>query len=376
MPALRYAAPQEIGIDVDRLKVAYDLLQTWTSGDEPPIPGGAILVGRKGAMVEPRFFGRQGPEPAAEPIRRDGVFLLASLTKPVTYLAAMLLVERGLLTLADPVTRYIPEFAAHHKEATRVFHLFTHTSGLPDMLPNNLELRRQHAELPRFVAATARDAIPLFRPGTQVSYQSMGTLMVAEIIQRITHTTLAEFCRREIFGPLGMTSTSLGSGDLDADRLVRVQIQTEHAGTDFHWNSDYWRRLGSPWGGLFSTPDDYAVLCALMLDGGRAADRQLLSRATVERMTTNRLDDLPELTEAARRTQPWGLGWRINRPSSPDGFSDLASPRAFGHWGATGTMCWIDPEREAFCLVFTSGELARNQRRLVCISNAVAAALI
>jgi CubicO group peptidase (beta-lactamase class C family) len=332
-------------------------------------------VGRNGRAVEPRFFGRQGPEADAPPIRRDGAFLLASITKPVTCLAGMLLVERGLLGLADRVTRYVPDFAAHHKDDTLVFHLFTHTSGLPDMLANNLELRRQHAPLSKFVEATSRDVVPRFPPGTQVSYQSMGTLMLAEIIQRITGQPLAEFLKREIFTPLGMQSTSLGSGDLDPARLVRVQIQEDHVGTDFHWNSDYWRRLGSPWGGLFSTPDDFAVLCQLMLNGGRHGDKRVLSRAAVERMTTNRLDDLPDLPEPLRRTQPWGLGWKINRPSSPDGFGDLVSPRAYGHWGATGTMCWIDPDRHAFCLVFTSGELARSQWRLVRISNAVAAAI-
>jgi CubicO group peptidase (beta-lactamase class C family) len=375
MPALRYAKPREIELDAGHLKVAYDLLESWTRDPTDPIPGGAILVGRKGRTVEPRFFGRQGPEPDAGPIRRDGAFLLASISKPVTYLAALMLVERGQLSLTDPVTRYLPDFAAHHKEQTLVYHLFTHTSGLPDMLPNNLELRRQHAPLARFVEATVRDAVPLFPPGTQLSYQSMGTLLVAAIVEQISGRPLPEFLTQEIFLPLGLESTSLGSGDLDRGRLVGVQIQKEHAGTDFHWNSDYWRKLGSPWGGLFSTPDDFAVLCQLMLDGGRSGDLQLVSRATVERMTTNRLNDLPALPEPVRRTQPWGLGWKINCPSSADGFGELVSSRAFGHWGATGTMCWIDPEREAFCLIFTSGQLAHSQRRLMRLSNAVAAAL-
>lgn len=371
----QYAAPREIDIDPTRLQVAYDLLDEWTSGRDSPIPGGAIAVGRNGRVVEPRFFGRQGPG-EEEPIRRDGAFLLASITKPLTYLAGMLLVERGLLSLSDRVTKFIPEFAAHHKDETLVLHLFTHTSGLPDMLPNNLELRRQRAPLSKFVEATARDAVPLFRPGTQVSYQSMGTLMVAEIIQRITGQSLAEFLRQEIFSPLGLKSTTLGCGALDRKRLVRVQIQRDHIGTDFHWNSDYWRELGSPWGGLFSTPDDFAMICQFMLDGGRFGDKQIVSRATVERMTTNRLDDLPDLPEPPRRTQAWGLGWKINRPSSTDGFGDLVSPRAYGHWGATGTMCWIDPAHNAYCILFTSSELDRSQWRLMRLSNAVAASLL
>ena len=375
MPGLSYAKPEELGFDAARLNTAFDLLASWTEGPNAAIPGAAIMVGRRGRAVEPRFFGRQGPEPDAEPLRRDGSFLLASITKPVTYLAAMLLVERGLLSLTDRVTKYIPDFAAHHKDETLVFHLFTHTSGLPDMLPNNIELRREHAPLSRFVEAVIRDTPPLFPPGTNLSYQSMGTLVVAELVERLSGMPLTEFLRREIFAPLGLTGTSLGSGTLAPERLVRVQIAPETAGSDYHWNSDYWRRLGSPWGGLFSTPDDLAVICQLMLDGGRRGDVQLVSRATVERMTTNRLHDLPDVPEAVRRTQPWGLGWRINSPTANDCFGDLVSPRAFGHWGATGTMCWIDPEHQAFCLLFTSAPLSQSQWRLIRISNAVAAAL-
>ena len=114
MGRLKHAKPKEIGIDADRLDVAYRLLRKWTSGPEPPIPGGAILVGRHGRIVPPRFFGRQGPETGAAPKREDGLFLLASNSKPLTSLAGMLQVERGQLNLSDPVSRYIPDFAAQH----------------------------------------------------------------------------------------------------------------------------------------------------------------------------------------------------------------------------------------------------------------------
>jgi len=129
---LPQARPEELGLDPRRLQAAYDLLERWTTGPDAPVPGGAILVGRSGKTVPPRFFGRQGPERDAPPLRRDGLFLLASITKPITYLGALLLVERGQLNLNDPVTRYVPEFAAHGKGAVLVHHLFTHTSGLPE----------------------------------------------------------------------------------------------------------------------------------------------------------------------------------------------------------------------------------------------------
>lgn len=375
MPRLATARPAEIGLDPERLQTAYDLLRKWTTGPEAAIPGGAILVGRRGKIVEPQFFGRQGPEENAEPIRRDGLFLLASITKPVTYLGAMKLVERGELNLTDPVSRYIPDFAAHHKEETLVLHLFTHTSGMPDMLPNNVELRKAHAPLKRFIEG-AIAAQPLFAPGTDLKYQSMGTLVVAELIQRISGLPVRDFLRREIFDPLEMDSSALGSRGLERRRLVRVETPEYQAGSDFGWNSSYWQELGAPWGGMFSSPEDFALICALMLGGGEVEGVRLLAPGTVEAMRTNRLEDLPELPEAIRRAQPWGLGWRLNHRGTTGSWGDVPGSRVFGHTGATGTMCWMDPEREGFCLLFTSGIRSKAPWRLVHLSNIVASAFV
>src|SRR5262245_25278632 len=114
--ALPQVKPQDIGLDPKRLQVAYELMEKWTTGRNAPVPGGAILVGRFGKTVAPRFFGRQGPEADAGPIRRDAMFYMASVTKPIIYTAGMLLVERGQLNLNDRVTRYVPEFAVNGKE--------------------------------------------------------------------------------------------------------------------------------------------------------------------------------------------------------------------------------------------------------------------
>lgn len=376
MTALKSAVPGEIGLDEQRLLAAYRLLEEWTQGAESPLPGAALLVGRQGRVVEPRFFGRQGPEAEAPPLRPDAIFLLASITKPITCLGAMLLVERGLLCLTDPVTRYIPDFAAHHKDETRVIHLMTHTSGLPDMVANNIALRQEHAPLARFAESVIHDTVPLFQPGTSVSYQSMGTLIVARIVEQITGLTVQQFLKREIFEPLQLADSSLGVGDLDQDRIARLELPASQHGTEYHWNSPYWRSLGAPWGGMFSTPMDMAAICQTMLDGGRYAGGQLVSPATASQMTTNRLDDLPDLPERLRRTQPWGLGWRLNHPTNADSFSDLLGTSAYGHWGATGTMAWIDPSSRTFCLLFTTAPLDVHQWRLARVSNAVAAAIL
>ncbi|OAI38863.1 hypothetical protein AYO40_06285 [Planctomycetaceae bacterium SCGC AG-212-D15] len=364
---------EEIGIDPKRLQIAYDLLEKWTTGPNAPVPGAAMIVGRGGKTVAPRYFGRQGPEADAGPLRRDAMFYMASITKPTAiYSSAMMLVERGQLNLSDRVTRYIPEFAANGKDATLVAHLFTHTSGLPDELPNNTELRKQHAPLKKFIEGSIQ-AQPLFRAGTKLSYSSAATITVAEIVQRLSGVSIQEFVRREIIEPLGLKSTALGSEGFARERLVRAVVP-DYQSPEFGWNSEYWQKLGSPAGGLFSTPEDMAVICALMLGGGKWNNVRLLSPATVRMMTSNRLDDFPELPEPIRRTQPWGLGWRLNHPGTPDSWGDLLGRHVFGHTGSVGTMVWMDPQTQGFAIFLTNALRAKAPWRLVHLSNAVAAA--
>jgi CubicO group peptidase (beta-lactamase class C family) len=374
MPHLPLSRPEEIGLDARRLHTAYQLMESWTSGEDAPIPGGAIVIGRNGGMVPPRAFGRMGPEPGAPPIRPDAIFLLASITKPVVYFGALMLVERGLLNLSDPVTRYIPDFAAHHKDGTLVQHLFTHTSGLPDMLENNVELRKEHAPLERFIDGAIRGTVPLFRAGTGYSYQSMGTLVVAELVQRLSGQPIREFLRREIFDPLELRDTALGSQGLDPQRIVRVRLPG-FLEPPYGWNSTYWRELGVPWGGMFSTLSDFAVICQLMLNLGEYHGTRLLSPSTVMMATTNRLDDYPDLPESVRRTQPWGLGWKMNQPGTSGSLCDLLGRQVFGHTGATGTLAWMDPHSRAFCLIFTSAGGSVDPQR-TSLSNALAAAVV
>src|SRR5262245_17356906 len=277
--ALPQVKPEDVRIDPRRLRTAYDLMEKWTAGPKAPVPGGAILVGRFGKALAPRFFGRHGPEDDAEPIRRDAMFYMASVTKPVICMAAMLLVERGRLNLSDRVTRYIPEFTGKGKEAAQVLHLFTHTSGLPDELPDNAELRNRHAPLARFVEGAIKAEL-LFKPGTRLSYSSLATLVVAEIVQRLSDKSIREFVRREVVDPLGLKSTGLGSQGFARERLVRATVPDYQKGSAGGWNSTYWQEFGSPAGGLFSTPEDFAVVCALMLGGGKWGDVRLVSPAT------------------------------------------------------------------------------------------------
>jgi CubicO group peptidase (beta-lactamase class C family) len=252
----------------------------------------------------------------------------------MTAAGVMLLADRGKLALSDPVHKFIPEFAGADRELVTVQHLLTHTSGLPDMLPENVELRKRHAPLAEFVAGVCKTPL-LFRPGTKVSYQSMGILLAAEIAQRIMQVPFRDFLRSEIFLPLGMKETSLGLG---GRRIAdTAQCQVENGDDDWNWNTPYWRDLGAPWGGVHATAGDIAKFLQAFL----RSDGAVLKRETALAMTTSHT---PGLNEA------WGLGWRLD----PGAFGRGCSPRTFGHYGATGTVAWADRETGVQCVLLTT----------------------
>jgi CubicO group peptidase (beta-lactamase class C family) len=364
--------PEGAGFDSGQVQRAFDLLKKWTDTDQ--VPAATLCVGRKDHVLAPRFFGRQRPAKDAPPLRKDALFLVASITKPVTVTAVMLLAERGELTLEDKVARFVPKFAANGKGEVQVRHLMTHTSGLPDMLPDNTKMRQAHKPLSAFIDEVCK--LPLqFPPGTRVSYQSMGTAMLGEIVHQVTGKTLPEFLRQEIFEPLGMKDTSLGWQPAKKERIAAVREPEEMAGKDWGWNSPYWLGFGAPWGGMITSPADFARLCRMMLQDGTLEKTRLLSPASVRAMTMNQLAQMPLVPEEERRCRPWGLGWRLNWPAHSANFGDLLGPRTYGHWGATGTVCWLDPDMQTFCILFTTQPQEPEGRFLARISNIVAAAV-
>ncbi len=306
------------------------------------------------------------------------VFLIASLTKPVVAMASLLLVERGLLSLNDRVSEIIPEFSGADRRAITIRHLLTHTSGLPDMLPNNRPLRVAQSPLERFVAGTCGVTLD-FPPGRGVQYQSMGFALLGDIIHRVSGSPCSEFVQRELFDPLDMRDTRLGleADDPLAERIEPVRLPPEQAGGDeWNWNSRYWRSLGAPWGGMVSTVHDLLVFCRMMLRQGQSAGERLLSPASVLAATTNQLDAFHDVPESDRRTRGWGFGWRLNWLAHNSCFSDVLSPAAVGHWGATGTLFWIDPDREAAAVILSSQPLELGSGPLLTrLSNTIASAL-
>lgn len=339
-----------------RLGRAYRVLEE--AAQSKKIPGAAILVARHGVPMEPRCFGRMRPETDSLPIQPDTIFLVASVTKPVTVAAAMLLAERGKISLNDTVASIIPEFGNRGKDQIRIRHLMTHTSGLPDMVPENQKLREKQAPLKEFVRLMY-DLELDFPPGTNIQYQSCGIAILGEIVERIEGASLPEFLHHEIFQPLGMNDTALGVRDLETDRIAHVNTAYMGMGgvkmrdTDWDWNKPYWRNFGAPWGGMFTTVSDMFRFCQMFLNGGEFEGVQVFKPETVKAMTTDQTTSMQAIPKSAKQ-DAWGLGWRLQPEHGFAYFGDMISSGSYGHSGATGTLVWVDPVQELICVLFTT----------------------
>lgn len=361
------------GISTKRLNQVYHYLEELVHTGR--MPGASILVAVNGIPVEARSFGNMRLQTGSLQVQPDTIFLVASVTKPVTAAAVMLLVERGKLLLDDPVYSIIPEFANRGKETITVRHLMTHTSGLPDMLPENTQLRQQHAPLKEFIRRIC-DLELDFPSGTNIQYQSCGIAILGEIVERITGSSLPEFLRGEIFSPLGMHDTSLGIGDLQADRIAHVNVGEEMQKVDWGWNKSYWRNFGAPWGGMFSTVNDMFCFCQTFINGGEFDGIRVFSPVTTKAMTTDQTTSMPEIPSEIKSGRVWGLGWRLQPTADWSAFGDLVSSGSFGHYGATGTVVWADPFRQMVCILFTTQPSASAEGILGRCSNMVAASVI
>jgi CubicO group peptidase (beta-lactamase class C family) len=317
----------------DRMQAAAQIIQKQVDAG---ILESAVLHVRQGKNTFQQAFGKAG--------NADAIFLLASITKTMTATAVMLLADREELRLSDPVMKFIPEFNKGARKQITIEQLLAHTSGLPDQLENNTELRSHHAPLSEFVKGAILTPL-LFAPGTKYHYQSMGILLAAELVERITKLPLSDFLAKEVFTPLGMTHIALGLGRFKLADTIRCQ--TEHAALEsgagdpqaasWDWNSPYWRNLAAPWGGAHGSAADVArFLGSFMHPPG-----QVLREETAHLMMQNHTPGL-----AARR----GIGFALG----PEGFGKSCSQQSFGHSGSTGTLAWADPATDTTCVILTS----------------------
>lgn len=310
-----------------------------------------------------KYAGRRslsGPALAA-----DDRFLVASLTKPIVASACLLLASRGQLTLADRVVDWLPAFNGGQRRPITLRHLLTHTSGLPEVWPDNVEMRERHASLADFVASGCT-VEPSCRAGTRAEYSSVGYSLLGAVLEAADGRPLPRFLSEEIFEPLGMSRTSLGMSTSSDASVVEIRLPVEQSRTTWNWNSPYWRALGAPWGGLISTASDL-IKYLRAFAGWDQSD--LFSETLLRAAWTNQLPEmLADGASAGRRG--WGLGWRMNWPGHAAALCELLPAHAVGHYGATGTVMWVSGNRCAVAL--TSEPALKRPRLLQQISNVIA----
>jgi CubicO group peptidase (beta-lactamase class C family) len=361
--------PEQSGMSTDRLKRLSAAMRGYI--DRGEIAGTVTLVARHGRVVHLEAQGLMDID-AKTPMRADTLFRIASMTKPITSVAVMMLLEEGRFLLGDPVSKFIPEFknpqvmvvnapgsnraasslVPAQREIT-IRDLLTHTAGLATTtsiaLRPELEKFTKEASPEQDIAAyTKRLAkLPLnFQPGTAWEY-GPATTVLGYLVEVVSGQRFDRFLSERIFKPLEMNDTFFYVPDEKLDRLVTLHAPVtpkglrvmrparEQRGSRTFFNGA---------GGLVSTAEDYARFCQMLVGGGSFQGARLLSRKSIELMTANHIGDLPIWPDPAGYR--FGLGFRV--------LTDLGKTTApgsigsYGWGGAHGTYFFIDPKEDMF----------------------------
>jgi uncharacterized protein YbbC (DUF1343 family)/CubicO group peptidase (beta-lactamase class C family) len=324
------------------------------------IPGAVLVVGHDGKMIYRKAYGNRALEPRREVMTLDTVFDVASLTKVIaTTTAVMQLMELGKVRLADPVAKYLPEFAANGKDDITVRQLLTHYSGLqPDLDLKTAWEGKQTA----YRMAWAET--PQQPPGSGFTYSDINFIVLGELVERVSGETLDEYAARHIFVPLKMMRTRFVPPAGWRTKIAPTQYDENEHMLRGVVHDPTARRMGGVAGhaGLFSTGDDLAKFAQMVLNGGDG----ILSALSVEKMTS------PEQPPSAPVLR--GFGWDIDSPFSSNR-GDLLPVGSFGHTGFTGTSMWIDPTTNTYIVLLTNAVHPRGKGNAIALRSKVATAV-
>jgi CubicO group peptidase (beta-lactamase class C family) len=337
--------------------LSFGLAQTTVSLDSIParmhdmivaneVPGVVTVVATRGSVLRINAQGWADPEHKSF-MRVDSIFWIASMSKPITAIAVLMLMEEGKLSLDDPIAKYVAELAVLKTadgKTPRITlrHLLTHTSGMGEATDEETKAARTLSDLiPAFASK------PLaFEPGSKWQYSQSGILTLGRIIEIVSGFPFEAFLRKRIFDPLGMKDTTfyLSEAQLprwviparrEGEQLVPAEIALLY-GHPPTWRGHY----PASNGGLFSTALDYTRLAQMLLNGGVLDGRHYLTAESVRMMSTVQTGDL---VTGFTPGNGWGLGVCIVR--QPQGVTAMLSPGTFGHGGGYGTQFWIDTKR-------------------------------
>jgi CubicO group peptidase (beta-lactamase class C family) len=323
--------------------------------------GGVISVKRGGQPAYLKTFGHSSAGKERK-VAEDSVFSLFSVTKAFTNILIFQAIERGLLTLTTPVAKIIPEFSGGLRDRITVFHLLTHSAGLPSMFEARPGMYIDR--LSEVIAAICQVALPIEAAGVRVDYAPLfNHALLGEIARRVDpkKRSYRQVLHEDLFEPLGMKDTSMG---------VRRDLKTRHLIPEFRGNYPI-KHLGHsnlgdngafeeedaemPWVGCVSTANDMMRFAEMLRAGGTLDGRRIVSRALIERARTIWTGDKPNefyangIRAAGGIAPPAniGLGFSVRGPQMGTFmFGSLASPSTFGAHGAGTTIIWVDPERD------------------------------
>ncbi len=373
--------PETVGLSSSRLERIKPIMQAYV--ERGTFAGILTLIARQGQVAHLETFGWQDLE-SRRPISPDTIFRIYSMSKPLTTTAAMMLCEQGKLRLADPLSRYLPEFkearvmvappggsyaggnyelVPARREVT-IHDLMTHSGGLSYGFDEHSSLdklyREAIKELDRSAPGTleawmqnfSHARLPLaFQPGTDFRY-SFSIDVLGYIIQVASGQPFEEFLQEHIFSPLGMSDTAFWVPPEKLDRFATTYGPAEDRGLKALQLPPYDDvtkpgRLPMGGGGLVSTAEDYFRFGQMLLNGGELEGARLLGRKTVEWMLQNHLPDgIHPMGELANG---FGLGGAVLL--HPGLSQRPGSPGKFGWGGAANTEWWIDPAEQLNCLI-------------------------
>ncbi|QDS98268.1 exo-beta-N-acetylmuramidase NamZ domain-containing protein [Adhaeretor mobilis] len=331
-------SPKRLKMDASQLERIDEIVNQQI--EKGKLPGCVVAIGRRDGIAFAKAFGNRRLEPSKEKMTLDTVFDMASITKPVaTATSIMILVDRGLIRLRDPVAEYLPEFGKNGKAKITIEQLLTHQGGL---VPDNPLGDYQHG------VEQAWENIWELKPsdalGKRFVYTDVGFIVLAKVVEKVTGQTVAEFAAKNTFQPLGMSET----GYLPAEALRARAATTEQ-------REGRWMRgevhdpraylLGGVAGhaGLFSTASDLSRYARMMLCAGSFNGSKILSPATYQEMIKPR-DIAGQLRS---------LGWD-SRSKYSSNRGENFSAQAFGHGGFTGNALWIDPQLDLFVIFLSN----------------------
>lgn len=350
------ATPESQGLSKDALDALAATVEEYVASDR--IVGATLLVVKNRRTVLHEAYGWQDREEKI-PMKRDTIFNIRSMTKPLTGTAIQMLIDEEKLSVDDPVCKYIPSFDKEPLDGITIDHLLTHRSGLP--LGPIMASFNQFDSIGE-VAARAAEVGVSSEPGSVFRYSDPGSDTLGAVLAAVTAEPIGTFFQKRIFDPLGMNDTI---NLVDADDPRRKRIASLYMGQEREWYR-IWKPEAPPlypftYGSqsVYSTAMDYARFLALWIDRGLAGGERLLSEGAVKRAFSPR-SPMEYPNGFSGTTIHYGQMWMLYMDAGFEGAPSAQSgPVLFGHGGSDGTLAWAWPDRDLMVLYFSQ---SRGQR--------------